>query len=82
VHQLSSAVLSEINLPLAARSIFVTPHANDTVAGSRRAGAAMRWINQNWMVPREGETAWDVAIDVAVALFGAAVATEFIRLIF
>ena len=42
----------------------------------------MRWIDQKWMVPKEGETAWDVAIDAAVALFGAAVATVFIRLIF
>lgn len=42
----------------------------------------MRWMKRKWIVPKEGETAWDVAIDAAVALFGAAVTTEFLRLIF
>ncbi len=42
----------------------------------------MRWLTEKWIVPKEGETAWDVAIDAAVALFGAAVATELLRLIF
>ncbi len=42
----------------------------------------MRWMTQKWIVPKEGETAWDVAVDAAVALFGAAVTTGLIRLIF
>jgi hypothetical protein len=41
----------------------------------------MRWVMQKWIVPREGETMWDVVIDAMMALLSAAVATEVIQLI-
>jgi hypothetical protein len=36
---------------------------------------------QKWIVPKEGETVWDVIVDALIALFSAAVATELIQLI-
>ncbi len=41
----------------------------------------MRWVTEKWIVPKEGETVWDVIVDALMALFGAAVATELIQLI-
>jgi len=42
----------------------------------------MRWMTQKLIVPREGETVWDAVFDATMALFGAAVATEVIQIIF
>jgi hypothetical protein len=50
--------------------------------GDFLAGAVMRWMTQKWIVPREGETVWDVVLDATMALFSAAVATEVIQIVF
>jgi hypothetical protein len=39
----------------------------------------MRWITQKWILSKKDETFWDVLIDAMIALFGAAVVTQFIR---
>ena len=42
----------------------------------------MRWMIKKWIVPKEHETVYDVLLDATMALFGAAVATEVIQIIF
>jgi hypothetical protein len=41
----------------------------------------MRWMTQKWIAPRDDETIWDVVLDVMMALFGAAILTQLIRLL-
>lgn len=41
----------------------------------------MRWM-QKWVVLKEDETVYDVLLDASAALFGAAIATEVIQLVF
>jgi hypothetical protein len=41
----------------------------------------MRWM-QKWVVLKEDETVYDVLLDASTALFGAAIATEVIQLVF
>jgi len=45
------------------------------------AGAAMRGMIQKWMVLKDNETVWDVALDATIALLGAAALTQLIQLI-
>lgn len=35
---------------------------------------------QKWIVSRKDETVWDVLIDAVIALFGAVIVTQIIRL--
>jgi hypothetical protein len=41
----------------------------------------MRWM-LNWVVPKEDENIYDVLLDATLALFGAAVATKMIQIVF
>jgi hypothetical protein len=69
--------MSEINSLLGAWRILTK--ANQAMV---LTGAVMRWITDKWIVPREGETVWDVVLDAMMALFSAAVATEVIQIVF
>jgi hypothetical protein len=42
----------------------------------------MRWITQKSIAPKESETVSDVVLDVLLALFLAAIATELLQIIF
>ncbi|HTO62945.1 MAG TPA: hypothetical protein VMM15_16980 [Bradyrhizobium sp.] len=46
------------------------------------AGAAMRGMIQKWIVLKDNETVWDVALDATIALLGAAALTQLVQLIF
>ena len=76
ISKLLSGTLSKINSLLAAWRIFA--RANQVMV---QRGDVMRWMTQKWIVPREGETVWDVVLDAMMALFCAAVATEVIRIV-
>jgi hypothetical protein len=67
--------LSKINSLLAAWRIV-------QVGAGVLEDAAMRWMIQKWIVPKEHETVFDVLLDATMALFSAAVATEVIQIIF
>jgi len=41
----------------------------------------MRGMIQKWMVLKDNETVWDVALDATIALLGAAALTQLIQLI-
>ena len=41
----------------------------------------MRGIIQKWIVLKDNETVWDIALDATVALLGAAALTQLIQLI-
>jgi hypothetical protein len=77
ISELLSGTLRKINLLSTAWRIFA--RANQPIV---LIGAVMRWMTQKLIVPREGETVWDAVFDATMALFGAAVATEVIQIIF
>jgi hypothetical protein len=77
ISDLLSSTLSKINSISAAWRMLAKAKSGDFLAG-----AVMRWMTQKWIVPREGETVWDVVLDATMALFSAAVATEVIQIVF
>jgi hypothetical protein len=38
-------------------------------------------MTQKWMVPKNDETVWDIALDAMVALLVASIITQFIQLL-
>jgi len=42
----------------------------------------MRGMIQKWIVLKDNETVWDVALDATIALLGAAALTQLVQLIF